>query len=59
MERTLIVWTVLTGIREIAMLEKTWPPTWKTPMGIVSLKMVFVGERSLENRITGDMSSKQ
>lgn len=44
---TLMVWTVLTGMREIAMLENTWPTTWKAAMGSVVESMVLVGLRSL------------
>ena len=54
-----MVCTVLTGIREMAMLENMWPPTWKRPMGTVSLSIARVGRRSLEKRTRGDMNSRQ
>jgi hypothetical protein len=50
---------VLTGIRDIAILEKIWPPTWKQPIGIVSLRIALVGRRSREKRMMGDMKSRQ
>ena len=58
-KRTLIVCTVLTGIREIAMLEKIWPPTWKSPMGNVAWMISFVGFLNFENRTSGDMNRMQ
>ena len=56
---TLIVCTVLTGILEMAMLEKMCPPTWKHPMGNVSRRMAFVGGRSRLNRTTGLINTRQ
>lgn len=57
--RTLMVCTVLTGMREIAMLEKICPPTWNTPISDVLFKASLVGLRSLVKRITGLESSRQ
>lgn len=57
--RTLIVCTVLTGMREIAMLEKICPPTWNTPISDVLFSTSLVGLRSLVKRITGLERSKQ
>ena len=56
---TLMVWTVLTWIRDMAMLEKICPPTWKTPIGNVFWKTALFGMRNLEKRTTGLMKSKQ
>ena len=55
----MMVWTVLTWIRDMAILEKICPPTWKTPIGNVASKTALVGQRSLENRTTGLMKSRQ
>ena len=46
-------------MREMAMLEKMCPPTWNTPMGNVLWRMALFGLRSLENRTTGLMKSRQ
>lgn len=54
-----MVWTVLTGIREIATLENICPPTWKTPIGNVLSKIARVGLRTREKRTTGLIKSKQ
>ena len=54
-----MVWTVLTGMRDIAMLEKMWPPTWKHPMGRVSRSMALLGGLNLLKRTTGLMKSMQ
>lgn len=50
---------MLTGILDIAMLDVICPPTWNTPMGNVFMMIALVGRRSLENRISGLMKSKQ
>ena len=55
----MIVCTVLTGIREIAILENIWPPTWKMPIGSVSLMIARVGRRSFENCTAGLMNARQ
>lgn len=55
----MIVCTVLTGMREIAMLEKICPPTWNTPISDVLFSTSLVGLRSLVKRITGLERSKQ
>ena len=46
---TLMVCTVLTGILEMATLEKTCPPTWKNAIGIVLCRMALVGLLSVVN----------
>ena len=56
---TLMVWTVLTCMREMAILEKICPPTWNTPIGKVVSKIALVGQRSLENRTKGLIKSRQ
>lgn len=56
---TLMVWTVLTGILEIAMLENIWPQTWNIPIGNVLRMIAFVGMRSLEKRTKGLINSRQ
>ena len=43
----------------MAILEKIWPPTWKTPIGNVFWKTALFGMRNLEKRTTGLMKSKQ
>jgi hypothetical protein len=53
-----MVCTVLTGMREIAKLEKMWPPTWNMPMGNVVWRIALVGVRSWDMRITGDMHNR-
>jgi len=58
-DSALMVCTVLTGIREMAILEKICPPTWKKPIGIVLLNIAFVGALNLENRTTGLMKRRQ
>lgn len=44
-----MVCTVLTGILEIATLEKTWPPTWKAAIGSVLLRIARVGLLNVVN----------
>lgn len=56
---TLMVCTVLTGMRDIAILENIWPPTWKTPMGNVLWMIALLGYRSLEKRTRGLMKRRQ
>lgn len=56
---TLIVCTVLTGIRAMATLENMCPPTWKTAIGAVFWTMARVGGLSLLIRMIGLMNSKQ
>lgn len=58
-DNALMVWTVLTGILEIAILENMWPPTWNAPIGRVVIKILRVGYRSRENCIRGDMKMRQ
>lgn len=58
-KHTFIVWTVLTGMREIATLENTCPPTWKRPMGRVLSRIAFVGRLRRVKRIRGLVNNKQ
>lgn len=48
-----MVWTVLTGILDMATLENTWPPTWKMPIGNVLRKIDRVGLLIFVYGITG------
>lgn len=48
---TLIVWTVLTGILLMAILEKICPITWNAAIGQVCSKIALVGLLSLEPEI--------
>ena len=54
-----MVCTVLTGIREIAILENICPPTWNSPIGNVSFKIALVGLLSLVSLTAGLANSKQ
>jgi len=58
-ESALIVCTVLTGMRAIAILENMCPPTWKQPIGKVSLMIALVGIRNLLKRTTGLIKTRQ
>jgi hypothetical protein len=53
-----MVCTVLTGIREMARLEKMCPPTWNMPMGRVVRMIAFVGILRRDICTTGDMQNK-
>jgi hypothetical protein len=54
-----MVCTVLTGILEMAILENMWPPTWNIPIGNVFAMIAWVGMRTVENRMSGDMNSSE
>lgn len=56
---TLMVCTVLTGMHEMAMLEKMCPPTWKQPIGSVLLNTARVGVLKRAKRTAGLMNSRQ
>ena len=53
-----MVCTVLTGMREMAMLENICPPTWKTPFGSVFFRIARVGFRNREKRMIGLMKRR-
>ena len=57
--RTFIVCTVLTGILEIAILERICPPTWKTPIGTVLSRIALVGFLMRVNPTKGLINNKQ